>query len=162
MSSSAERPTRQLTSGHSGWKSSARKESRWKDLPCDRCSRSVPSLVGFDGLADLPLPKPDSSPLRISTSTSYGVKFFASAGIRDSFLIQVVLGAVNVVSTFPGLLAVEMLGRRQTLLIGSCIMFTGQVVAGALGTAYPDGEVAGKILITFSCIFIFGFASSWG
>lgn len=55
-----------------------------------------------------------------------------------------------------------MLGRRQTLFIGSFIMFTGQVVAGALGTAYPDGEVAGKILITFSCIFIFGFASSWG
>ncbi|ORY88508.1 and other transporter-domain-containing protein [Leucosporidium creatinivorum] len=93
---------------------------------------------------------------------SYGVKFFAAAGISDSFLIQVILGAVNVISTFPGLLAVEKLGRRQTLFIGSFIMFTGQVVAGALGTAYPDGEVAGKILITFSCIYIFGFASSWG
>ncbi|KAK4702063.1 MFS transporter, SP family, sugar:H+ symporter, partial [Phenoliferia sp. Uapishka_3] len=93
---------------------------------------------------------------------SYGVKFFQSAGISDSFLIQVVLSAVNVLSTFPGLWAVENLGRRKTLFIGAAIMFTGQVVAGALGTAYPDGQVAGKILITFSCIFIFGFAASWG
>ncbi|KAL8291985.1 hypothetical protein RQP46_001451 [Phenoliferia psychrophenolica] len=93
---------------------------------------------------------------------SYGVKFFASAGISDSFLIQVILSAVNVLSTFPGLWAVENLGRRKTLFIGSAIMFVGQVVAGALGTAYPDGEIAGKILITFSCVFIFGFASTWG
>ncbi|KAK4701423.1 MFS transporter, SP family, sugar:H+ symporter, partial [Phenoliferia sp. Uapishka_3] len=93
---------------------------------------------------------------------SYGVKFFQSAGITDSFKIQVILSAVNVASTFPGLWAVENLGRRNTLFIGSIIMFIGQVVAGALGTAYPDGEVAGKILIAFSCIFIFGFAASWG
>ncbi|KAM0751864.1 general substrate transporter [Meredithblackwellia eburnea MCA 4105] len=93
---------------------------------------------------------------------SYGVKFFASAGISDSYLIQVVLSAVNVISTFPGLWAVENLGRRKTLFIGSGIMFVGQVVAGSLGTAYPDGAVAGKVLIAFSCFFIFGFASSWG
>jgi len=58
--------------------------------------------------------------------------------------------------------AVDHLGRRKTLFIGSGIMFTGQVVAGALGTADPDGQTSGKILIAFSCIFIFGFASSWG
>lgn len=93
---------------------------------------------------------------------SYGSLFFRNAGIADAFLIQVILGAVNVGSTFPGLLAVEKLGRRQTLFIGSAIMFTGQVVTGALATAYPQDETVGKVLITFSCLFIFGFASSWG
>ncbi|KAL8276099.1 hypothetical protein RQP46_011481 [Phenoliferia psychrophenolica] len=87
---------------------------------------------------------------------SYGVKFFAASGITDSFKVQVILSAVNVICTFPGLWAVENLGRRKTLFIGSTIMFIGQIVAGALGTAYPDGKVAGKILIAFSCIFIAG------
>ena len=72
----------------------------------------------------------------------------------NPYLVQVILGAVNVGSTLPGLWAVEKLGRRQTLFIGSAIMFTGQIVVGALGTAYPQGEVAGKIIIAFSCIFI--------
>ncbi|KAI5478431.1 hypothetical protein MNV49_005072 [Pseudohyphozyma bogoriensis] len=98
----------------------------------------------------------------LTQNAAYGTKFFASAGISDSHLIQVIIAAVNVVSTFPGLWAVENLGRRKTLIIGSAIMFVGQVVAGALGTAYPDGAVAGKILITFSCVFVFGFASTWG
>lgn len=66
---------------------------------------------------------------------SYGVKFFSSAGITDSFKIQVILSAVNVITTFPGLWAVEHLGRRKSLFIGSAIMFVGQIVAGSLGTA---------------------------
>lgn len=83
--------------------------------------------------------------LQVNFFFSYGVKFFASAGIKDSFLIQVILSAVNVLSTFPGLWAVENLGRRKTLFIGAAIMFVGQVVAGALGTACTsDATPAGR------------------
>lgn len=67
-----------------------------------------------------------------------------------------IIGAINFASTFPGLWAVEKLGRRQTLLIGSVIMFIGQVVAGAISTAYPGDETVGKVLIFFSAVFIFG------
>ncbi|KAK4047669.1 hypothetical protein OIO90_006098 [Microbotryomycetes sp. JL221] len=93
---------------------------------------------------------------------SYGVAFFASAGISDSFQTQVIISAINFISTLPGLYAVEKLGRRQTLLIGSLLMFIGQVVAGAISTAYPGDETVGKVLIFFSAVFIFGFASTWG
>ncbi|GAA5839983.1 hypothetical protein JCM9279_005231 [Rhodotorula babjevae] len=93
---------------------------------------------------------------------SYGTKFFAASGIKDSFMTQLILSGVNVIATFPGLLAVDHLGRRTVLFIGSFMMFSGQVIAGAVSTAKPNDPAAGKALIFASCWFIAGFASSWG
>ncbi|GAA5970832.1 hypothetical protein JCM11641_004470 [Rhodosporidiobolus odoratus] len=93
---------------------------------------------------------------------SYGTKFFASSGIKDSFQTQLILSGVNVIGTFPGLFAVDIAGRRTILFIGSAIMFSGQIIAGAVSTAKPNDPAAGKALIFASCWFIFGFASSWG
>ncbi|BGP20734.1 hypothetical protein JCM10213_001022 [Rhodosporidiobolus nylandii] len=93
---------------------------------------------------------------------SYGTKFFAASGIQDSFQTQLILSGINVIGTFPGLFVVDHLGRRAVLFIGSAIMFSGQIIAGAVATAKPDDPAAGKALIFASCWFIFGFASSWG
>ncbi|GAA6060866.1 hypothetical protein JCM10212_006246 [Sporobolomyces blumeae] len=93
---------------------------------------------------------------------SYGTKFFATSGITDSFLTQLILSACNVGATFPGLFAVDLLGRRTVLFIGSAMMFSGQIIAGSLATAMPGDPTAGKALIFASCWFIAGFASSWG
>ncbi|BGP43927.1 hypothetical protein JCM10450v2_008137 [Rhodotorula kratochvilovae] len=93
---------------------------------------------------------------------SYGTKFFAASGIKDSFMTQLILSGVNVIATFPGLFAVDHLGRRTVLFIGSAMMFSGQIIAGAVSTAKPDDPAAGKALIFASCWFIAGFASSWG
>ncbi|GAA5941389.1 hypothetical protein JCM1841_002950 [Sporobolomyces salmonicolor] len=93
---------------------------------------------------------------------SYGTKFFATSGISDSFLTQLILSACNVGATFPGLFAVDYLGRRTLLFIGSFMMFSGQIIAGALATALPDDPTAGKALIFASTWFIAGFAASWG
>ncbi|GAA6033447.1 hypothetical protein JCM8097_001399 [Rhodosporidiobolus ruineniae] len=93
---------------------------------------------------------------------SYGTKFFASSGIKDSFQTQLILSGINVIGTFPGLFAVDLAGRRTILFIGSAIMFSGQIIAGAVSTAKPDDPASGKALIFASCWFIFGFASSWG
>ncbi|GAA5997458.1 sugar porter family MFS transporter [Rhodotorula paludigena] len=93
---------------------------------------------------------------------SYGTKFFATSGIKDPFQTQLILSGVNVITTFPGLLANDYLGRRTVLFIGSAIMFSGQIIAGAVSTAKPNDPAAGKALIFASCWFIAGFASSWG
>ncbi|GAA6017375.1 hypothetical protein JCM10207_005613 [Rhodosporidiobolus poonsookiae] len=93
---------------------------------------------------------------------SYGNKFFATSGISDPFQTQLILSGINVIGTFPGLFAVDIAGRRTVLFIGSAIMFSGQIIAGAVATAKPGDEAAGKALIFASCWFIFGFASSWG
>jgi SP family sugar:H+ symporter-like MFS transporter len=64
--------------------------------------------------------------------------------------------------SFPGILAVDRSGRRPVLLIGAGLMFTGQIVVGAVSKAYPNSSVAGDVLIAFTCLFVASFASSWG
>ncbi|GAA5840231.1 hypothetical protein JCM11251_005953 [Rhodosporidiobolus azoricus] len=93
---------------------------------------------------------------------SYGNKFFATSGIDDPFQTQLILSGINVIGSFPGMAVVDYLGRRVVLFIGSAIMFSGQIIAGAVSTAKPGDPAAGKALIFASCWFIFGFASSWG
>ncbi|GAA5830583.1 hypothetical protein JCM3766R1_002770 [Sporobolomyces carnicolor] len=93
---------------------------------------------------------------------SYGNKFFATSGISDSYLTQLILSACNVGATFPGLFAVDRLGRRNLLFIGSFMMFSGQIIAGAMAASHPNDPSYGKGLIFASCWFIAGFAASWG
>ncbi|KAK1922999.1 hexose transporter [Papiliotrema laurentii] len=93
---------------------------------------------------------------------SYGVQFAQTAGLDNTYVFQIILASVNVLMSFPGILAVDRAGRRPILLWGAAIMFVGQIVVGAVSKAYPDDAVAGKVLIAFTCIFIAAFASSWG
>jgi SP family sugar:H+ symporter-like MFS transporter len=64
--------------------------------------------------------------------------------------------------SFPGMYFVDRFGRRPVLLIGAFAMFTGQIITGAVSKALPDSKPAGNALIAFSCLFIGGFAASWG
>jgi SP family sugar:H+ symporter-like MFS transporter len=49
----------------------------------------------------------------------YGASIFESAGIEDPIQTQLILGAVNVATTFMGLWFVEKFGRRWPLFIGA-------------------------------------------
>lgn len=92
----------------------------------------------------------------------YGTNFFKQSGISNAFVINVIVNVVNVVSTIPGLFLVERLGRRKILLFGACIMLVSQYIIAIVGVADPGSVAAGRVLIAFECIFIFGFAASWG
>ncbi|KAG6852953.1 hypothetical protein C0991_007933 [Blastosporella zonata] len=93
----------------------------------------------------------------------YGATIFVSVGIEDSFVTQIILGAVNFVCTFGGLYVMQRFGRRLPLIIGgiwqSCWLF----VFAAAGTAKSphNNPGIGKLMIVSACMFILGYAMTW-
>jgi len=94
----------------------------------------------------------------------YGATIFQSAGVDDPILVALILGAVNVVCTFPGLWFVERFGRRMPLFLGGLWQCAWLVIFAAIGTALPPTEnrAAGIVMIVAACMFIASFACSWG
>ncbi|KAI8950061.1 high-affinity glucose transporter RGT2 [Xylaria longipes] len=102
----------------------------------------------------------------------YGTQYFKNSGIENPFTIQVIISVINVVSTIPGLYAVDKFGRRPLLFCGAIGMCIGQFVVALLGTLTTGQDSAGNIIvyneaaqkasIAFVAIFLFFFASTWG
>ncbi|EHK97861.1 MFS general substrate transporter [Glarea lozoyensis ATCC 20868] len=103
----------------------------------------------------------------------YGTAYFTNSGIKNPFVISMITSAVNVLSTLPGLYAIDKFGRRPLLLAGAIGMCVCQLIVASLGTVYSGQDpVTGKSFslnddaqraaIAFVCIYIFFFASTWG
>ncbi|KAM3069339.1 glucose transporter [Clarireedia jacksonii] len=94
----------------------------------------------------------------------YGTTFFKNVGVSSPFVIQLITNIVNTVSTLPGMVLVESLGRRRLLMYGAAGMALSHFLIASVGTAVPQAEerAANIVLIVFVCSFIFFFASSWG
>lgn len=96
----------------------------------------------------------------------YGTEVFDSVGISNSFVTSMILGAVNVFSTFGGLYVGQKFGRRISMIVGGLWMFAWLIVFASLGTfaLYPDGDESnpsagvGSAMIASACLFIVGFA----
>ncbi|KAF2105254.1 hypothetical protein BDV96DRAFT_617881 [Lophiotrema nucula] len=84
----------------------------------------------------------------------YGATIFNSAGIDDPILVQLILGAVNVVMTFPGLYIVERVGRRVPLTVGAVWQAVWLLIFASAGS--------GVVMIVAACMFIASFAMSFG
>ncbi|OAX84231.1 hypothetical protein ACJ72_01393 [Emergomyces africanus] len=98
----------------------------------------------------------------------YGTTVFKGAGIQNSYVTQMILGGVNFGSTFLGLYNIEHFGRRKSLIVGSLWMFVCFMVFASLGHFKLNRDApeltpgAGKVMVVFACLFILGFASTWG
>ncbi|KAI1204416.1 hexose transporter [Annulohypoxylon truncatum] len=102
----------------------------------------------------------------------YGTQYFKNSGIQDAFTIQMITSCINVVSTIPGLWAVDKIGRRPLLLWGAVGMCASQFLVAMLGTLTTGQDASGNIIvynvaaqkagIAFICLYIFFFASTWG
>lgn len=94
----------------------------------------------------------------------YGASIFESAGIEDPIQTQLILGAVNVATTFMGLWFVERFGRRWPLFIGALWQAGWLCVFASVGTAIDPASspAVGIVLIVCACMFIASFASTWG
>lgn len=98
----------------------------------------------------------------------YGTTVFDGAGISNTFVTQMILGGVNVGTTFFGLYFIEHFGRRKSLIYGALWMFVCFIVFATVGHFCLDRDDptrtpgAGKVMVCFSCFFITGYASTWG
>ncbi|KAF8605370.1 general substrate transporter [Ceratobasidium sp. AG-I] len=93
----------------------------------------------------------------------YGTTFFARSGIKDPYLISVVVNIVNVVSTFPAFPLIDRLGRRPLLIWGAVFMTIFQYIVGICGVTIPTDNVVGqRVLVAFVCLYIVSFALTWG
>ncbi|KAK8116490.1 uncharacterized protein PG998_004771 [Apiospora kogelbergensis] len=95
-----------------------------------------------------------------------GANYFFITG--RSFVTQMILNGINFGVTFIGLYLVEHYGRRKSLMTGSAWMFICFMVFASVGHFKLDRDnpettpQAGIILIVFACLFILGYATTWG
>jgi len=93
----------------------------------------------------------------------FGTTFFQQLGtIKNPFLISLITTLVNVCSTPISFYTIERFGRRTLLVWGALGMVICQFIVAIAGTAAPTSLTVAKVEISFICIFIFFFASTWG
>ncbi|KAK4539489.1 hypothetical protein LTR36_010887 [Oleoguttula mirabilis] len=92
----------------------------------------------------------------------YNTTFFQQVGIEGPFLISMITTVVNVVSTPVSFYTIERFGRRPLLIYGAIAMCVCEFVIAIVGTVKPNSQGANYCLITFVCLYIFFFASTWG
>ena len=104
----------------------------------------------------------------IIDSFYYGTVIFQATGINNSFVTQMILNGINFGVTFIGLYNVEHFGRRKSLIFGSvwmtvCFLIFASVGHFALDVQKPSNTpTEGTVLIVFACLFILGYATTWG
>ncbi|KAL1211790.1 Sugar transport protein 6 [Cardamine amara subsp. amara] len=99
----------------------------------------------------------------------YAPVLFQTVGFGSdaALLSAVVTGSINVLSTFVGIYLVDKTGRRFLLLQSSVHMLVCQVIIGSilaknLGTTGSLGKVQALVVVIFVCVYVMGFAWSWG
>lgn len=99
----------------------------------------------------------------------YGTTIFQTVGLEDSFETSIILGTINFASTFLALWTIDRFGRRKSLLTGSLAMSVCFVIFASVGVTslwphgrdLPSSKPAGNVMIVFTCLFIFSFATTW-
>jgi SP family sugar:H+ symporter-like MFS transporter len=95
----------------------------------------------------------------------YGTSIFESAQIYDPYLTQLVLGAVNVFTTFIAVYLVDYWGRRRPLVLGALWQVACLLIFASMGGALDTKSSLpgpGIIMIVSACMFIGSFAATWG
>lgn len=92
----------------------------------------------------------------------YGVNFYSSTGVSNYYLMSFITYAVNTLFTIPGILLIEIIGRRLLLLGGGIGMTISNLIIAIVGVSVSDDNISSKVCIAFSCVFIAFFAASWG
>ncbi|KAG9244846.1 MFS sugar transporter-like protein [Calycina marina] len=100
----------------------------------------------------------------------YGTTIFSGVGIDNSYVTAMILGGVNVGATFFGVYMARHFRRRESLYVAAlwqCMCFlvfasVGQFVFKDSADGSSLAKTSGTVMIVFACLFIVGFATTWG
>jgi SP family sugar:H+ symporter-like MFS transporter len=100
----------------------------------------------------------------------YGTTVFAGVGLDNSYVTAMILGGVNVGATFFGVYMARHFRRRESLYIAALWQTMCFLVFASVGQFLfkdaPEGsstaKTSGTVMIVFACLFIVGFATTWG
>jgi len=94
----------------------------------------------------------------------YGATLFQGLGLVNPFVAQIILNGVNFFCTFGGLYIMERFGRRWPLMIGGIWQGIWLLIFASVGTTHDPAEDkwAGQLMIVSGCLFILGYATTWG
>jgi len=93
----------------------------------------------------------------------FGTTFFKTLGtISNPFLISLITTLVNVLSTPISFWAIERFGRRPLLIWGAAGMVLCQFIVAIVGVTTDQSHAPVSAMISFICIYIFFFATTWG
>ncbi|GAM90593.1 hypothetical protein ANO11243_086380 [Dothideomycetidae sp. 11243] len=93
----------------------------------------------------------------------YSTTFFNLIGLPHSFLISLITTIVNVCSTPISFYTIEKFGRRPLLIYGAAAMCICEFIVAITGSATKEGNKSAQAaMVSFVCIYIFFFASTWG
>ncbi|KAK6004815.1 hypothetical protein QM012_007594 [Aureobasidium pullulans] len=93
----------------------------------------------------------------------FGTVFSKAIGLKDPFLMTVIVFLIQIVTVFLAVLFANKIPRRPLLLTTTAIMTVSIFIVGCLGI--PGGEVSptfGKVIISFVIIEITAFNFAWG
>lgn len=92
----------------------------------------------------------------------YGVNFFSSTGMKNYYLMSFITYTVNTLFTIPGIILIEVIGRRSLMLWGGTGMSVSNFIIAIMGVCISDRHTSSILSVSFSCVFIAFFAASWG
>ncbi|KAG9962516.1 hypothetical protein KCU61_g4621, partial [Aureobasidium melanogenum] len=93
----------------------------------------------------------------------FGTVFSKAIGLKDPFLMTVIVFLIQIVTVFLAVMFANRIPRRPLLLATTAIMTVSIFIVGCLGI--PGGDVSptfGKVIISFVIIEITAFNFAWG
>lgn len=92
-----------------------------------------------------------------------GTSFLAAVGVKDPFIVVVVLDVVQAGTAIPGIWAVERLGRRPLLVLGAIAMSALAYTLAILSSASSPGAAATeRAIVVLITLHIAAYSLSWG
>uniref|UniRef100_A0A093VIF4 Putative glucose transporter rco-3 n=1 Tax=Talaromyces marneffei PM1 TaxID=1077442 RepID=A0A093VIF4_TALMA len=98
----------------------------------------------------------------INFITGYGIVFFSTIGITNSFLIQIGLYLVGFPALWANQYTIERFGRRPMLLLTVCVLVAVLLIVGGCGMAPTKSLALDRTIVAMVFVFIIVFNLSLG
>ncbi|ORY31590.1 sugar transporter [Naematelia encephala] len=102
---------------------------------------------------------------------SYTTTFFTLVGLKNTFIITIIVDIIEVLGVLASFFVVNRFGRRDLLISTGIFMFLTLLVVGCLGAVAGQGDFEtylaahpsfGKAVAAMICLYVFAFNVAWG